>query len=478
MDFMIYDIILLIIFIFFLSIFLYTRKKNLKREGLLLLYKTKWGIRLINRIGKKYKKTLKILSYISIITGFFLMFIMVYLFGKILWIYFFSPEIVRTIKIPPIMPLVPYLPKIFNLNFLPPFYFIYWIIIIAIIAIPHELAHGIYSAYSKVKIKTTGFGFFPYFLPIFLAAFVEPDEKQMQKKKKIDQMAILSAGTFANILTAILFFIILWGFFSACFTPMGVIFDAYSNSIINVSGISAINGVLVENSSYGGISSMMNKEINEINVSGKKFLTDKELFEDEKNKQLFEEQKLLVVYDDSPAVRANLTGAIYEIDGEKIKNREDVAEGILQKTPGENITIKTFDGEKYREYEIALGEHPKESKVAWLGIGFIDRSGEGIIGRLVNSVGFFKNPYVYYKPNFEFALFIYHLLWWIILISFSVALINMLPVGIFDGGRFFFLSIAAITGSEKFAKKVFRYITYTFLLLLILIMFFWLRSFL
>ena len=34
------------------------------------------------------------------------------------------------------------------------------------------------TAYNKVEIKTTGFGF----LGPFLAAFVEPDEKQMQKK--------------------------------------------------------------------------------------------------------------------------------------------------------------------------------------------------------------------------------------------------------------------------------------------------------
>ena len=79
---------------------------------------------------------------------------MVYLFIRILWVYLFSPEIVRAIKVPPIMPLIPYLPRVFNLDFLPPFYFIYWIIIIAIIAIPHEFAHGIYSAYNKVKIKT------------------------------------------------------------------------------------------------------------------------------------------------------------------------------------------------------------------------------------------------------------------------------------------------------------------------------------
>ena len=477
MEFIVYDIVLLIIFVVFLSIFLYTRKKNLKKEGLLLLYKTSWGIKLINYLGKKHKKLLRVLSYASIILGFFLMITMVYLFGKILWVYLFSPEIVKVIKIPPIMPLIPYLPRVFNLDFLPPFYFIYWIIIVAIIAIPHELAHGIYSAYSKVKIKNTGFGFFPYFLPVFLAAFVEPDEKQMSKKKKINQMAILSSGTFANVLTAILFFIILWGFFSFCFTPSGVVFDSYASSLVNVSGISVINNIPIEDASYENLLDMIGENTNEIKVSDKTFLINKELFETETNKQLFEEG-LLILYDDSPAFRSEIMGAISEMNGIKINSKEKLAEEILRHSPGESVNLKVFDGEEYKDYEIILGEHPENESMAWLGIGFIDRTGEGLIGRVVSIVGFFKEPHVYYQPNFEFALFIYNLLWWIVLISFSVALINMLPIGIFDGGRFFFLTVAAITGSEKIAKKAFVYITYLFLLLLAVIMFFWLKSFL
>ena len=475
MEFIVYDIIFLIIFIIGLSIFLY-RKKNLKREGLLLLYKTSWGIKLINRIGKKYKKTLKVLSYISIVMGFFLMIIMVYLFGKILWVYFFSPEIVRTIKIPPIMPLIPYLPEVFKLTFLPPFYFIYWIIIIAIIAIPHELAHGIYAAYSKVKIKTTGFGFFPYFLPIFLAAFVEPDEKQMSKKKKFNQMAILSAGTFANVLTAIFFLVILWGFFSICFVPAGVVFDGYANSIVNLSEVSRVNNVNINNVTYENLLDNMDEEINEIKIGNQNFLINKTVFEN--NKDRFDNQELAILLYDSPAFRASMAGAISEINGVKINSKEKLEQELLSKSPGENISIKVFDGEEYKDYEIILEKHPNKEGMAWLGIGFIDRTGGGIIGKVVSIVGFFKDPYVHYQPKFEFALFIYNLLWWIILISFSVALINMLPIGLFDGGRFFFLTIAAITGSERIAKKAFVYVTYLFLFLLLVIMLLWVRSFL
>ena len=200
------DLSLLVIFVIFISIFLYVKRKNLKKEGLLFLYKTTWGMRLIDKIGKKYKKTLGFLSYVSITVGYILMGAMLYLFGKIIYIYVAYPSIVRAIKVPPITPLIPYLPQAFKLDFLPPFYFTYWIVILAVIAITHEFMHGIFMRRYNIKIKSTGFGFFPFFLPIFLAAFVEQDEKSMDKSSPFNQMAVLSAGTFANVLTAILFF--------------------------------------------------------------------------------------------------------------------------------------------------------------------------------------------------------------------------------------------------------------------------------
>src|SRR3989344_7705505 len=140
-NFIIYDVTFLVAFAVFVSVFLYTRKHNLKREGLLYLYRAGWGIKLIEKTGEKYKRALGFLSYLSIITGYILMAVMLYLLGKIVYLYIALPSVVREIKIPPITPLVPYLPQVFKLDFLPPFYFTYWIVIIAIIAIFHEFAH-------------------------------------------------------------------------------------------------------------------------------------------------------------------------------------------------------------------------------------------------------------------------------------------------------------------------------------------------
>jgi membrane-associated protease RseP (regulator of RpoE activity) len=49
----------------------------------------------------------------------------------------------------------------------------------------------------------------------------------------------------------------------------------------------------------------------------------------------------------------------------------------------------------------------------------------------------------------------------------------MLPMGIFDGGRFFYLTVLAITKKEEVAKKAFKFATYFFLFVLFVVMLFW-----
>ena len=473
MNFTIYDISLLVIFVVFTSIFLYTHRKNLKREGLLFLYKTSFGIKLINRIGNKYKKTLNVLSYVSIALGFSLMIAMLYLFGKMVWIYVFNSQLVQLIKIPPITPLLPYLPQIFKLNFLPPFYFIYWIIIIAIVAIIHEFSHGIFAVNKKVKIKSTGFGFFPFFLPIFLAAFVELDEKKMIKKKILPQMAVLSSGTFANILTAILSFGVLVLFFSLAFAPAGVVFDTYTYSAVSIAGISSVNNMSVNNITYIQLLTLTNKTgISEIRANNTEFLVTESFLQQQTGIGGY-----VLLYDDSPAINANLSNTIIKINGINVESKEQLGKELGKYKPGDKITITALSGDAYLDYKITLGNSPQNSSQPYLGIGFLNQQNSGILGNIINTISSFKNPNTYYISNFGAAEFIYNLLWWLVLICFSVALVNMLPVGIFDGGRFFYLTMLAITKNEKVSKKIFGAVTYLFLFLVLVIMIFWAVSF-
>ena len=474
MNFIVYDLVFLAAFAIFVSVFLYTRRKNLKREGLLFLYKTSWGINLIEKTGEKYKKTLGVLSYVSIATGYVLMVVMFYMLGKIVYLYITLPAIVREIKIPPITPLIPYLPQVFKLDFLPPFYFTYWIVIIAIVAISHEFAHGIFAAYDKIKIKSTGFGFFPFFFPVFLAAFVEPDEETMTKKKIHSQLSVLSAGTFANVLTAILFFGILWVFFISAFSPSGIIFDTYPYTIVNSNTIDSVNGISIMNFSYENIIQKMNDDrLNKINSDGKDYLITKKSFEEQKN------NANLVVYYDSPAINANLERIITNIDGKKITSMDFLGNEISNRKPGDKtvLTVINSDGDSY-DTEITLAENPEDKNKAWLGVGFNQQNNPGFLGKIFLFLSSFKKSHVYYEPKFDgISIFIYNLLWWTALISISVALVNMLPIGIFDGGRFFYLTILGLTKNQKKAELSFKISTYLILFLIFVMMFFWALSF-
>ena len=111
-------------------------------------------------------------------------------------------------------------------------------------------------------------------------------------------------------------------------------------------------------------------------------------------------------------------------------------------------------------------------------MSLFNKKRSGMIGSIVATLSSFKDPYVAYEPKFgELSGFIYNLLWWLVLICFSVALVNMLPVGIFDGGRFFYLTVLGLTKSEKNAKRAFKYLTWFFLFVLLVIMIFWVKSF-
>jgi len=474
MNFIVIDIGLLVIFFVLISFFLYKRRNNIKKEGWLLLYKTRWGMNLIDRIGEKYTKTLKFLSYVAISMGYLLMISMLYLFGKIIYIYIAYPSIVKAIKIPPITPLVPYLPQVFKLDFLPPFYFTYWIIILAIIAITHEFMHGIFMRRYNVKIKSTGFGFFPFFFPIFLAAFVEQDEKSLNKASPFKQMAILAAGTFANVLTAILFFAVMWLFFITAFAPAGVEFNTYSYSIVSLAGVTSMNGVSLDNATYEQILNLSKENgMNELLVGNKTYLLNKAGIIEQKGIT-----KYIALYDNSPAIQTEINGTIIEINGTKIGDWDDFGVEILKYSPGENITITTLEDDLTKEYKIILGENPIYPEQAWVGVGYIEQQRTGIVGKIVEKLSSFKKGYIHYEPKFEMAEFIYDMLWWLVLISISVALMNMLPMGIFDGGKFFYLTILSLTKSKRKAELWFKISTNFLLALFLVLMLLWGWSFL
>lgn len=464
---MILDLALLGIFILLIGFFLYKNRSKIKKEGWLLLYHTSWGTKLIEKTGKKYKKLLSILSYVSVYLGYALMAVMIWLFAKLVWLYTFNSSLIKSVKMPPIMPLVPYLPQMFKLSFLPPFYFSYWIIILAIIAITHEFFHGIFASSNNIKTKTTGFGFFPFFLPVFLAAFVNLDEKIMQKKSNFAQRAVLSAGTFANLLTAILGVVLMWLFFISSFSASGVIYTDYAYNPVKVSDITSINGINITQSQLEQI--QINTSSNaplSIKANGQNYIALKKYYPD---------LGVALLYYDSPAFREKINGAILKINDQKIDSLDTLSFELEKYRPGEKVNITLYNEEE-KNIEITLSSSPENETKAWIGVMFSQNTPSGIVNKIVSFTSSYKDSNVYYSPNYPAAKFIYDFLWWLVLISFSVALINMLPMGIFDGGRFFYLTILKLTRSQKAAEKSFTILTQVFLAALLLIMVFWAKN--
>ena len=209
-SFIVYDLVFLVLFTIVVIFLLHKDKKNLKRHGWIFLYHSKFGLKFIDWIAKKFEKILKPLQYVVVASGYILMVFMVWLLSLSVWRYITLPIPDLLKNVPPIAPLIPYFPRLFGLeSIFPPLFFTYFLIALAIVAVSHELSHGIFARLNKIKVKTTGLAFFgPFF-----GAFVEPDEKQMAKKNKFPQLSILAAGTFANVIMTIIFLFVLWGFF-------------------------------------------------------------------------------------------------------------------------------------------------------------------------------------------------------------------------------------------------------------------------
>ncbi|MFC2154176.1 M50 family metallopeptidase [Candidatus Altiarchaeota archaeon] len=77
---------------------------------------------------------------------------------------------------------------------------IYFLIVIAVTMVSHELAHGILARVYNLKVKSTGIltlGIMP------IGAFVEPDEKELEKRPTLEKMHLYAVGSFANMLVAI-----------------------------------------------------------------------------------------------------------------------------------------------------------------------------------------------------------------------------------------------------------------------------------
>ncbi len=161
-----------------------------------VLWKTKFGLKFMDKVASKYRELIKLLGYCFVGFGFFGMILISVNIIFMLFNLFVSPkETSQGIAL--VLPLTN-IPGIGYLSFW------YFLITIFVTVLIHEFAHGIVARAHNVPVKSSGLGVFSLILPIFPLAFVEPDEKKLQKEKDIVQYSIFSAGPMVNIIFAFL----------------------------------------------------------------------------------------------------------------------------------------------------------------------------------------------------------------------------------------------------------------------------------
>ena len=202
-----FDIIFLIAFAIALFLIMIFNKRRLKIEKLLfplfylVMYRTKLGINNMDKIANKYPRLISFLGFLGIIVGFLGMIAIFYGLIKSAIIIFTMPGAVAGVDI-----LLPGR----QIAGLPRLSFWHWIISIFILAVVHEFSHGVVARLHGIKIKSSGFAIFAVLLPILPAAFVEPDEKNLIKKSKKAQLSVFAAGSFSNLILALMFGLIFY----------------------------------------------------------------------------------------------------------------------------------------------------------------------------------------------------------------------------------------------------------------------------
>jgi membrane-associated protease RseP (regulator of RpoE activity) len=180
-----------ILFYLLIIIFIVVKRKNFIFQGkIIALYRTKIGLRLIDRIGTKYSEFIKILGYVGIGIGYTGMLVIMFFIFKGLYDLIFVPGAPAVLS--PVLPGVP-IPG--SPIFVP---FWYGIISLFIVVLVHEFSHGIVAKAHKIPVLNSGIVFFG---PL-IGAFVEPDEKKMAKKSDVVQYSVFAAGPFSNVILA------------------------------------------------------------------------------------------------------------------------------------------------------------------------------------------------------------------------------------------------------------------------------------
>lgn len=387
--FLFYAALILLIFLF---------RKKFAWQGIIGLYRTKLGLKAMDRLGKgsnheqlgnsfltlafpllsvsvifillsqfvTFPEGLKLIALVALTlgglvyffglcfrpiklagihamwVGFAGMLFIVLILAKGLYDVFFRPELP-----PPLSPILPGV-AILGTGLQVPL-IIGWLALFLVIVI-HEFSHGVVARAHKIPVKSSGLMLFG---PIG-GAFVEPDEKRLQRRSTSAQLSVFAAGPFSNLLLALAVTLLLF-----------FILSPLINTFLANDGV------------------------------------------------VFQE----VVRDSPAAVAGVKTGIVYDaVNSHSVSNSSDVALLLKELKPGDAVVLsssRTGD-----EVTVIAGEDPKNATRGRLGV---------IYGHNL------KQPRLNWL--FQTLLWFAEFLTWTFILSLGIGLANLLPLGPVDGGR-------------------------------------------
>lgn len=153
-----------------------------------LVYKNQQVQSVLTKILGRTRRGIKVFANVSVVAGFLMM-------GFAFWFlisnvskYFVAPTEFSQLTV-----LIPGVTLTSSSSIL------YFLLSIPVVLVIHEGAHGIVATLEKIKIKTGGFAIF---IAMF-AGFVEPDEEEFNKAKKISKLRVIGAGATSNVIFAL-----------------------------------------------------------------------------------------------------------------------------------------------------------------------------------------------------------------------------------------------------------------------------------
>lgn len=160
-------------------------KRGFEIKPYSLTYKNKDVQMLLTRLLGRTERATRIFSNTSVVLGFIMMGAGFWYLISNLSNFFVKPESFAEMTV-----LIPGVTIQSSANIL------YFLLAVPIVLVMHEGAHGIVATLEKIKIKTGGFA---VFIALF-AGFVEPDEEEFAKAKKISRLRVIGAGATSNVI--------------------------------------------------------------------------------------------------------------------------------------------------------------------------------------------------------------------------------------------------------------------------------------